>query len=353
MIRMANETENVEVNTNSTEQSNIQTESSAPKSRREVIAQMRDNETARAKRNEQREVTRMNWEQLKSARHENRILTSTVISVEAFNDGKMIGCVVMFGGFRIIIPCEEMYVNSPLDTATIAGESDRIRREKQMLSKLLGTTVPFIITNIVGNPESSEYAVIASRKAAITRTAARNFNKHGRNGKANIEAEQIVDADIISVGKHAVWANVCGLDVSIPTYLLTHRYVGLVSDVYKPGDKLKVYIRNIDYDESGHALGIEVSGREPEIEEFIPRLKHVSSGAMYLGRITSIRRSASDDSRTIITLFLSGIELPAIANYTRIDSMREPPCTGDTVVFSAYSVNEDRGLVIGSILRRC
>lgn len=327
-------------------------EAERPTSRRDVLAQKREDEARRAKNNEIRERIRVNWMQLQSALHENRILSSPIISVETLNENIVV-CTVMFNGFRIIIPCAEMYVSPPVDMSTVHSDTERIRREKQILSKLLGAEIPFIITNIQGSPEKDDYAIVASRKAAITKTAARNFNRRGRDGHAPIEAGDITEATIVSVGRHAVWANVQGMDVSIPIYLLTHRYVGNAADVYHPGEKIDVYIRNVAYDDKGHATGIVASGREPEIQGFIPKLKRITSGANYLARITSIRKSRTDESRTVITLFLEDVGVPGFASYMRIDTMAVPPCTGDKVVFSAYRVDEERGVVIGSIMRRC
>lgn len=323
-----------------------------PTSRREVLAQKREDEARRAKNNEIREKNRINWMQLQSAQHENRILSSTIISVETLNENIVV-CTVMFNGFRIIIPCAEMYVSPPVDMSTVHNDTERVRREKQILSKLLGAEIPFIITNIQGSPEKDDYAIVASRKSALTKTAARNFNRRGREGHALIEEGDIVEATIVSVGRHAVWANVQGMDVSIPIYLLTHKFIGNAADVYHPGEKLNVYIRNVEYDDKGHATRIVASGREPEIQGFIPKLKRITSGANYLARITSIRKSRADESRTVITLFLEDVGVPGFASYMRIDTMAVPPCTGDKVVFSAYRVDEERGVVIGSIMRRC
>ena len=54
-------------------------------SRREHVAQKRKYEKERAEKNELRENTLMNWEGLKSARHERRILKSRIIAVETLN----------------------------------------------------------------------------------------------------------------------------------------------------------------------------------------------------------------------------------------------------------------------------
>ncbi|MDO5398874.1 MAG: hypothetical protein Q4G33_13195 [bacterium] len=329
------------------------TEPIAPviKSRREVLAEKRANEVKRAKNNAIHETRLMVWEQLKSAKHERRILYSRIFSVETLNNGKVTVAVLSMEGFRVIIPCMEMYKVPPLDMSTVTDDNDRIRREKQIMTKLLGAEIPFIITNIEGDPDG-EPVIIASRKEALQRMVDHNYNRRNRDGKSLINEGDTVESTVISVGRFAVWANVGGLDVSIPVYRLTHRYVEDATQMYTPGQKLNIYVGAIQYDENNRVSRISVSGKEPEIDEFRPKLKNIKSGAAFLGKITSIRQSRTDSSRTIITLFLEDIGVPAIANYTRIDALPNPPITGDTVVFSAYAVREESGTVIGSILRR-
>lgn len=318
-------------------------------SRSEVLAEKRKNEQERAKRNLTRETTRMKWEGLKSSLREKRILTSRVISIQEV--AKRVIAVLNVEGFKVMVPCSEMYVKPPLDMSTVNMDTDRIRREKQILQKLLGSEIPFLITDIAGSPEG-DYVIVGSRKAALTRMADRNFTKRKYDGKSRISEGDTVDAVAVTVGQHAVWANVGGIDVSIPIFLLTHRYVAEATEMYRPGQIFPVYINKIEYDAEGHVKKLNVSGRIPEIAEFLPRLKQIVPGESCLGRITSIRKSRSDESRTIITLFLEHAEVPAIASYTRYDTLASPPLTGDTVIFSVYKVNEEHGVVTGTILRR-
>lgn len=323
-------------------------EQAKAQSRRDVLAQKRENEEKRAKANLKREQNLMGWEQLKSAKHENTVLNGEIVAIEVLNESVVVA-VVKINGFRVIIPCEEMYVESPVDMSTVTNKDRLIRREKQMLTKLLGAEIPYVIHEISGDA-NGEYAILGSRKRAIQKIAARNFNKH--NGYARINEGDIVEATIISVGNHAVWANVQGIDTSIPIFRLTHRYVGNASEAYAPGMKKNVVIKEINYDESGKCVSIAVSGKDAEIPEFLPNLSEVSSGMNVLGTITSIRKSRQPHGQTIITLFLDKLEVPAMAMYTKIDTLTNPPMTGDKVVFSVYKTDEERGLCIGTIIRR-
>lgn len=321
-------------------------------SRRELLAHKKENEEKRAKKNLKRETTLMAWEQLKSARHEKSVLTSRVIAVDILNN-VMVAVVMKVKGFRIIIPCEELFVKPPVDMSTVTSNETRVKREKQMLTKLLGAEIPFIIKEIQGSP-NSEYAVIASRKDAIQRMASHNFNL--KNGYSRINEDDLVEATILSVGNHAVFVNVQGIDISIPIHQLTYRFVPNAIEAFSPGQKINVVVKNIERDEKGHVTEIFVSGKTAEIPDFISRIDEAKEGMNVLGRITSIRqrRSANGTPQngTIVRLFLEELELPAIAIYTKIDTLVNPPRTGDLVVFSIHSKREDWGLCIGNIIRR-
>ncbi len=320
--------------------------------RKEVMTEKRRNEAARAERNAKRESTLMSWEQIRSAQHEGRIVTGTVVSIDVKNE-KLVVATVQISGFKILIPADELYKNPLLDYSTVTNEASRIHREKQMLSKLLTSEIPFIITAIEGSPNSDDgYLIVGSRKAALERMEERNYIRPVRDGKPNITVDSVTEATIVTVGQHSVFANVQGVDTSIPIWQLTYRYVEDATDMYKCGQKINVRIKRIDYDEDGRVSSIAVSAKEPELDEFRPNMRNISKGALTMGTITSIRESRKTPGKTIVSLFLDSFEVPAISSFVRIDTMAEPPMTGDRVVFSVYEIKEEEGYVTGSIIRK-
>ena len=136
-------------------------------SRRELIAQKNKNEQERAEKNALREERIMKWEQIRTSRRENRIVYGNLISIETLNNTMIVG-VVKFGEYRIIIPASEMFKNDLVDYSTIEDIDDKIKRENQMMSKLLGLEIPFVITQVTGKFDG-EYAILASRKLALRR----------------------------------------------------------------------------------------------------------------------------------------------------------------------------------------
>lgn len=321
-------------------------------SRGKVIADKRKREKERAEANAEREKTLSSWEQLKNARHERRILNGTIIGVETLN-GKINVAILLFGGFRIIVPFEEMYTNGAIDMSTVHSKDQRVRRELQMLQKLLGAEIPFIITEMTGSPAAnSEYAIVASRRLAIKNIAARNFNIHKSTGTSRIQAHDIVESTVISVGPHAVFVNIAGIDKSISVFRLTYKYVTDCRDLYHPGDTINVYINNVKHNNDGEVVDIDVSAKIAERPAIAERMKKITEGMRCMGIITSVRQSFANPNKTVTMLYLEAFDVPATALYTQIDSVVKPLQTGDRVIFSVYSKSEEKCIVSGNIIQR-
>ena len=176
-IENVNETEDGD----NTEETNVEDYKAI--SRRELIAQKNKNEQERAEKNALREERIMKWEQIRTSRRENRIVYGNLISIETLNNTMIVG-VVKFGEYRIIIPASEMFKNDLVDYSTIEDIDDKIKRENQMMSKLLGLEIPFVITQVTGKFDG-EYAILASRKLALRRIETYNF-KTSRASKRSI-----------------------------------------------------------------------------------------------------------------------------------------------------------------------
>ena len=181
-IENVNETEDGD----NTEETNVEDYKAI--SRRELIAQKNKNEQERAEKNALREERIMKWEQIRTSRRENRIVYGNLISIETLNNTMIVG-VVKFGEYRIIIPASEMFKNDLVDYSTIEDIDDKIKRENQMMSKLLGLEIPFVITQVTGKFDG-EYAILASRKLALRRIETYNF-KTSKHQKEALVKEKI------------------------------------------------------------------------------------------------------------------------------------------------------------------
>ncbi|MBQ7673706.1 MAG: S1 RNA-binding domain-containing protein [Alphaproteobacteria bacterium] len=324
-------------------------------SRREVIQEKRQKESERSAKASKRIADFGFWEQLNTARIGKKILTGVVIGVDTIGEQNVV--IVMFNGFRILIPYIELYETPPIDTKTVRSEKDQSNREIQMMRRLLGAEIPFVIKGMSGNPAKdiiNNHAIIASRKDAILRIAASNFNIKRSSGTAHIKEGDIVEATIISVGWHGIYVNVCGKDVPIPQFKLTYKYIDNCQNAYKTGDKIRVCIKKVEYDDRGRALSIDVSGKAAEEVEYIPRVQALKEEMTCMGRVTSVQQDYSNPKKVRTWLFLEGWEVPAVVDHIRLDTFMtvNPIQQGDRIVFRIKWIDKDNGFVRGNIISR-
>ena len=208
--------------------------------------------------------------------------------------------------------------------------------------------IPFVITQVTGKFDG-EYAILASRKLALRRIETYNFKTSKHQKEALVKVGDTVDAVVLSAGFHAVMVNVKGVDTFIQQFQLTHRYVKIVKDMYSTGMTIPVVIKNITYDEKGNVEKLEVSGREAEIQGFIPKMKNITENSRCLAHITRI--SHRQDGRVRIHLFIDDFGVPAYAIAARVENTATAPNSGDTVLFQVLRKNEDTGYVAGKIIQ--
>lgn len=319
-------------------------------SRSDVLREKLKKENERSEKNAKREATLSLWEQFKNAQFEKRILTGTIIGVDTIKDNNV--AIIMMNGFRILVPYAGLYESDPIDTSTVRSQKDRSKRELQMMRRMFNAEIPFIIEHIEGNPMDNDgYAILASRQNAIKRIAAVNFDKR-RNKKPHIAEGDIVDASVVSVGLHGVFVNVYGKDISIPMYKLTYKYIENCREFCKTGDKIKVCIDKIEYDEHGKATAVDISAKKAEEMEYISRIDAISEEMICMGRVTSIQQDRSNPSKVRAYLFLEGWDIPAVVDHIRFDVTVKPLQQGDKILFRVKWKDLERGRVRGNIISK-
>lgn len=305
---------------------------------------------AKAERKAEKNEAMMRWSMIKSAAKNKTILTGRVTTVEPQSDGVV--ATVEVEGYRVLIPFNDFFTDSPIDESTITKRKDLITRQAQMLSKCLNLEIMFTIQTVVGNYDG-DYGIIGSRKEAMSFIAKHNYKVDKGTGKAIINEGDVYDSSIISIGRHALLANVGGIDVIVPMYRLTYKYISLLSesDEYKIGDKLKVVITQIERDDNGDVLKVEVSAKKIELEAIKERIAsgHIKVGTICIGTLTGIHTTKNGQPQ--INVYLDSLKVPAIAIISRLHQFPKVPALGDQVLFSISKINEERGSVIGQITK--
>lgn len=308
-------------------------------------------------------------------------------------------------GFEGYIPLNELWTSLP-SPRVLPQQGDTelsyINRAISYINNMTGCdNVPVVITHARYNPEASKdlkFGVIASRRRALLRDISSFYQSP--DDKSNRQTPptavgDIVTATVVQASAGMVQLNVRGVDVIVPYYRLTNRYVEHVRDTFKPGQELLVTITDIEWpNDDDHVVHMlpdhealekqlaaerkgskqynELSDRlESDRIVRIPRLRvnardlearmlyekngdGVTRNGRYRGIITSMYMSQApnSDGRPYIRMFLPDLELAAVSNSINYGSVVDSPSVGDVVEFRFQSVSHGSvPLIYGSVDR--
>ena len=248
-----------------------------------------------------------------AAQKRNNVITGTITGV-AVNQNYALW-EIMDGPVRVLIPFGEALPFSP-DSKENTPEV--MARQKQMLSKSIGATIPFSVEQLVPDNQEGCYLAIGSRRKAMERIRGRFF---GDNAANPVKEGDTVIGTFLAVGPHAAWVSVCGLDVRLLPRQLSHRYMEDMMQVFQAGEEIRLRVRRIS--EQNGKVEMILSARPCELEESRKRLDRVHKGNRYAATITSHRVideknpvTSRVEPRYVAAMWLEGINLPAFATLT-------------------------------------
>lgn len=293
----------------------------------EVRSARRENRRRQAAVNEEREQ-RIAQEQvelttessLRSAIRNGTQFTGTAAGVETVEgeDGEQeVALVALLKlNFKVVIPFAELFTYNPIDMSTVdlsteEGKRDYIRRKRVFAEKMIGSTISFCLLNIY--PEGNMTTALGSRAAAMRRISQRMFGGTSPRWKEG----DVGTAIITAVARHAVAVEFNGVDVVIPQYRLTLRWMRYVHEFYKIGDPISVKIRDIHKDDKGRIESLVLDHIACELADSRDRYALLKDGARLRGIVTNVYRPVG--SRGIyIYAWLPEWEIPA--RISRIDA---------------------------------
>lgn len=218
--------------------------------------------------------------------------------------------------FKVVIPFKELFTYNPIDMSTVdlsteEGRRDYIRRKRVFTEKMIGSTISFSLLGVY--PDGNTITAYGSRAAAMRRISQRMFG--GTNPRC--KEGDIGTAVITAVARHAVAVEFNGVDVVIPQYKLTLRWMRYVHESYKIGDTLSVKIREINRNEEGRVISLVLDHIACELSDSKERYALLKDGARLRGIVTNVYRPVG--SRSIyIYAWLPEWEIPA--KISRIDA---------------------------------
>lgn len=297
--------------------------------------------------------------QVQSAIRQKTLLREQVVSVA--EDSKSAYLVIKHPDLKVIVRFEESSSFLPEDLLNNT-EKSTILRQKMMLTKMVDSYIDYIPYAITKD-ETGKDVVIASRRMAMRVQRHRYFLDTKR-----VQEGDIVDADVLSVAPHSLLICILGVDCIVPVHKLSYRPMEDLTNFYYPGDTIRIKITKLSLlrigkdgiasapegDSKPNHVELEVSGKEAELEEVYPRLKHmIEVNHRYSATVVSSVQQKSKDNKmfTLYRLYLT-VGYPARASSIRANAIsgNKSLRIGDRVLFEVRGFDE-YGLATGDICK--
>lgn len=260
------------------------------------------------------------WQNIYTSNQKGKILKGIATAIETekitvIENNKNIqkeidSLIVNFKNIKVLIPAEEI--------------RDK-KVDKKVLRSMIGSELRFVIYQI----DKLTNKAVASRKKAMEQIRRIQLKKYSKGDK--------IFARIISVFPKFIDIECLGVDIRLKAEDLEYGYISNLGGLYQIGDKLKVVIKDIDYEKNI----LKVSHKETKDDPYkIARINYVEGGE-YLGIITGY----SDNG--VFVKLEQGIDTMA----TLPNWMEMPPSPGDKVVVRIKRIQPEKRKIYSSLLK--
>lgn len=263
------------------------------------------------------------WNYLSGALHTHKILTGVVSGIETLENGNIV-CAVDFEGLRILVPGNEMFMDSWPE-----GSPPPIRFQIR-LNRMLGATIDIMLAGV----DFVNRAAVGSRRSALKQRQARYY------ATSRVKVGSRVACRVIGVGNNRITVEAIGVDAEIPASSLSWQWFSDVSDLYAAGDLVVAKVMEIGQDEETGAYSVALSVKAASENPDLPALKKLVPGSNYYGVVTGIRE------RVIFIRLQTGANAKTMTYRTK-----EIPAKLDTVSFLVRSVDMEQGMAFGLVTR--
>jgi predicted RNA-binding protein with RPS1 domain len=272
-----------------------------------------------------------------------RILTGMLEGVEydenVADADLAVKCILYNDAYRIIIPASHMGIDIPEGVSN----QEKVSLYRKYLGAMIGSTIDYVILKV----DNKEHIAAGSRKIAMAIKRKHYYMtvKHGLNVSFMehcVGAKIPVDARVMSVAGSVVRLDVYGVDTKVYAKDAAWRYTSNLSDLFAPGDEIKVLVKSIDKNEKGD-IKIDVSIKEATPNNQAENILKYKVNSVYVGIVSGVNANGYyidiGDSTTGITAFctaIHGAEIPQI---------------GDKVSCQIVKIDEESGFTLTKITR--
>lgn len=345
-------------------------------------------QNARAAKRQDDAAMAATWQSLLSARHQRVVLDGHVVSIDrvAHADGKpadvmvnvfikgihqepaltqsslkRAGAVAPVEAADLSLLNQRIKVSIPFftefsrslgmeDLGNLSTEEGRrafVSRQESYARRFLNMDIPFIITDMDlfegDDYAQAGYSIRGSRRQALP-ILSRRFFEPIRGNQPIIQVGDDVSARVLSVSPHTLQVTVAGVDVRVPDYMLTFKYIPDYTQYY-PNDPFNIRLRVVDIRKRDDGqVSLSLSGRALELERAkVEAPKILSRHSLVRG--TFVQVNSRPDGRCSAIAWLDDIEAPAYVRSFSPQMLGQKPMPGRVANLTVYGFSE-QGFVV-------
>lgn len=263
---------------------------------------------------------------------------------ENASDSKMrVMAVVNYRGWKILIPIGLM----GLDLSK-AEDLNQVKREslyKRYIISMLGSTIKFIVHPSQDSIDSGLRLAVCSRESAMKAEQEVYYLRvHKASNKSKMERafrdETIVKGRVVSTNTSGCFVEVYGKQVQVPKREMSWRFVANVTDVVHNGDIVDLKITHLAVNHETGEIDLAVSMKAAQENTVKNNMKFYTEGSTVLGVVSGL----SNGYWIQVGDINNGIDI-----YCKKINCSELPQVGDLVAVTIFSMNQDTGLIFGSV----
>lgn len=244
------------------------------------------------------------------------------------------------------IPFDEMFekpddIISEYDISTEEGKSDYLKRQQQVLRKLITYRCPVTVISAVVDT-AGHTRIFASRVQAL-----RNIRRNYFITEKRYIVGEMYTATVMSVGRTSLAVTFNGVDFVLPLWQLTYRYVQKMEHFFAVGDELEFKLKGCEVKDEDNIL-LDTDFKAAERDKMLIMQNFVDIGTALVGIVVNVNRYKNTPHIYIDFPDVGICGFATNLNPDRIDGALK---SGDGVLCSVKS-HEINGLIRVNIIGR-
>lgn len=241
-----------------------------------------------------------NYKRMRTVQHG---IVAGVMPFQNEETGDEVMCLSMIyeqaSGIMVLIPFQNVFLNEiinpkSIDLKTAEGKAAYLKRQTQILRKMLGAEIPYTVEYVYSRPD--EVIVIGSRAQALLIERDVYFEREETPGKKGTFVDKtIYRGKVLTVDPEKIIVTYGGVDKILRKQYVTNQFSADLRRLYQTNDLISIKVFNAKYDEKGKLVNVDFDALSGELYEAQEKAKKLKPGTTCLATISKITPYTSKD----------------------------------------------------------